>query len=335
MALSYKKIILYASQIWYRLLFWTGHALEEVYYSRLGKIYFDLGDFDHAAKMFRRSEKSHSGRDYEFVRYNQFYLGYCYLNLGDFKNASESFSKYTKFDANNYEVNAHLATCYSLVAEPENALKMLMQISEIYPDAPSPYIETAKILSSLGRKDEAIHYLERAASKYHDPNTQAIISAMSLEIRGDLTGAIAKLKDICSAPDIEGPDKQYKSYYDKLFRRVDLLIMLAQWQRESGDKNGARITIEAAFESNKNDKWILNDLATEWADQNIKLGEALNLIDRALNDQPANSLFLDTKAWILYKLGDNKLAKTFAEKSLNLNPNHEEIRKHYREINST
>jgi hypothetical protein len=44
----------------------------------------------------------------------------------------------------------------------------------------------------------------------------------------------------------------------------------------------------------------------EYADQEIKLDEALPLIDKALVYQPENSIFMDTKGWILLRWGESK-----------------------------
>ncbi len=210
---------------------------------------------------------------------------------------------------------------------------MYKHISELLPDAPRPYVESATILSELGHKDEALRCLATAESKYHDSNLHAIVNAMSYAVRGDFANAIVLLKEAYPKIDFESTYAPgYESFYPKLFLREDIQILLAQWQRKSGDAAGARSTIEAAFENNKNDVWLLNDLATTYAEQNVKLEEALALVDKALASQPDNSFFLDTKAWILFKMGEEASAKKLIEKSRNLNPNYLEIQNRYREI---
>jgi Flp pilus assembly protein TadD len=331
--LSSSNILLYAGLIWNRVAFWTGHRLEETYYSKLGTTYFRLGFYKHAITMFLKSEKAHSGRDFEYAKYNRYYLGYCYLNLGDFKSASEHFAYVYKYEPNDYKTASSLARCYTLIADPEAALKVLQQISANLPAAPKPYVDSATILSELGRKEEALRCLETAESKYHDSNLHAIVHAMSYAIRGDFANATALLKEAYSKIDFESEYRPgYESFYPKLFLREDLQILLAQWQRKSGDIYGARLTMETAYEVNKDDVWILNDLATTYAEQNLKLEEALKLADRALTSQPENSFFLDTKAWILFKMGEKALAKQLIEKSRNLNPNYLEIQNRYRDI---
>ena len=46
-----------------------------------------------------------------------------------------------------------------------------------------------------------------------------------------------------------------------------------------------------------------NELAWLYAEENIKLDEALQLVDRALSEEPENTVYLDTKAEVLLKMG--------------------------------
>jgi len=56
-----------------------------------------------------------------------------------------------------------------------------------------------------------------------------------------------------------------------------------------------------------------NDLAWIYAEQNIHLDRALDLVDRALVLEPDNYAFLDTKAEVLYRLGRIEEAVAIAE----------------------
>jgi tetratricopeptide (TPR) repeat protein len=73
----------------------------------------------------------------------------------------------------------------------------------------------------------------------------------------------------------------------------------------------------------------------EYAEQSLKLDKALELIEQALENQPENSVFLDTKGWVLHKMGRTKEALEFTQRSLNLNPQDQEIIDHLAIIQST
>ena len=64
--------------------------------------------------------------------------------------------------------------------------------------------------------------------------------------------------------------------------------------------------------------WSLayNDLAWLYAEENIKLEEALTLIKQALEILPDNDIYLDTKAEILERMGDYTEALNIRKKIL-------------------
>ena len=70
----------------------------------------------------------------------------------------------------------------------------------------------------------------------------------------------------------------------------------------------------------------------KYVEQGVNLEKALSLINRALTYQPDNSLFLDTKGWTLFKLGEVEKAKRAIQKSLELNPDYKEAKVHYKAI---
>ena len=56
--------------------------------------------------------------------------------------------------------------------------------------------------------------------------------------------------------------------------------------------------------------------------------QALELIEKALQEQPNNYYFLDTKGFVLLKLGRNKEAAPVLQKALQLSPDDRVIREH-------
>jgi tetratricopeptide (TPR) repeat protein len=74
------------------------------------------------------------------------------------------------------------------------------------------------------------------------------------------------------------------------------------------------------------------EIAMEYAEQNTKLERTLTLINHALEYQPDNSIFLDTKGWILFIMGKHEEAMDFIQKSLDMNPNNKEALEHIETI---
>ncbi|MCP3943504.1 MAG: tetratricopeptide repeat protein [Desulfobacteraceae bacterium] len=314
--------MLYCKLCWNHIVFWSLPTLPESYYSRLGKIHFELNNYRKAISQFEKSESSYNLQDVSFSKYNWYYLGYCYLNLGDFKNAVKYFEKYLKFNLHDYETLSEIGWCYALLNESELALKAYLQLLKHEPNALEIHLNCIEILSHLGRKDEALKLIEGVVSEIEDPMEKGLIESLSLKMNGDIVSAIKKLNGAINM------SSNSLCYYIK----ADLQIALSRMQKESGDLKGGLNTLKVAFENNSNDLWLINELAVEYADQDIKLEDALNLINYALDFQPDNSLFLDTKGWILYKTGKVGEAKKNLERCLSLNPKNEDIQKHHKTI---
>ena len=61
-----------------------------------------------------------------------------------------------------------------------------------------------------------------------------------------------------------------------------------------------------------------NDLAYTWTQQDRNLDQALEMINRAIEVEPDNEAFLDSKGWVLYKRGDFQGAATWLRRALTL-----------------
>jgi len=69
-----------------------------------------------------------------------------------------------------------------------------------------------------------------------------------------------------------------------------------------------------------------------YAERNIKLDEAYELINRALKKDPDNPAYIDSMAWVLYKMKRYKEAYEWQKKALKFDPSEEEFIKHIKAI---
>jgi len=70
------------------------------------------------------------------------------------------------------------------------------------------------------------------------------------------------------------------------------------------------------FNKHPNDPVISNFLAYLWADKNINLNKALTLAKLAVKIEPKNSAYLDTLAWVYFKLKNFNAAKSVIIKAI-------------------
>jgi tetratricopeptide (TPR) repeat protein len=318
------KISLYLKLVWNHIVFWGFPTPEEDYYLHLGTVYFYLGKYKKAISLFEKSQNAHHYQDASYSKYNCYYLGYSFLNIGNFKKAIEYFEKYLTFNNNDYEVLSYTGWCYLLLNRPSDSLRIYLQGAVLQGDSPYWDVECANILMRLNRKEQALRHLGLAETKTKDSEYIAIIKSLRSKINGNLDDAIKTIRDL-----IRNNEAHLNTFR---LMKVDLYTMLSRFLRELGKTAEAIDILEKAFEDNSKDLWVINELAMEYADQEIKLDKALKLIDRAVIYQPENSIFIDTKGWILYKMGKKEEAKLEIEKSLALNPDCKDTQKHYEQI---
>jgi Tfp pilus assembly protein PilF len=61
---------------------------------------------------------------------------------------------------------------------------------------------------------------------------------------------------------------------------------------------------------------LLNNYAYHLAERNKRLKEAEEMSRKTIDKEPANSSYLDTYGWVLYRLKDYKNAITYIEKAI-------------------
>lgn len=88
----------------------------------------------------------------------------------------------------------------------------------------------------------------------------------------------------------------------------------------------------AALKLNPDNALVLNNYAYSLSKRSSRLNEALAMVDKALVKDPGSSSYLDTKGWILFKMGNFREAKRFIEESLKINNDREEVLDHLGDV---
>lgn len=320
-----KRLFLYVKLFWYHIVFYSFPTLEESYYTNLGITYFELEQYIKAISSFKKSEDCNSGQDITFSKFNAYYLGYSYLNLGNHRQAVKYFEKYLSFGPKDSEIIAFVGWCNLLFYNHEAALNKYLQLTDLEPNNLTYRIESAKILFELDKKDEAYKQLELAKKLNYGIALNLLVDSLKYRFNNDLKNAVLFLERAIK----EITDDKNNLLYSKV---GDIYILLSEYKKESGDLEGTVSVLEDLCTITPDDFWAINCLAFEYADQSVKLEKALAQINRCLKYQPENSFFIDTKGWVLFKMGRIKEAITLIEKSLEFNPNAKETQAHYRVI---
>lgn len=90
-----------------------------------------------------------------------------------------------------------------------------------------------------------------------------------------------------------------------------------------------------ALSVDPNSALTLNYLGYMLADHNMKLGEALQMVQHAVKLEPENGAYLDSLGWVHYKMGQYAVAEQMLEKASNLIPTDPTVHEHLGEVYAT
>ena len=113
---------------------------------------------------------------------------------------------------------------------------------------------------------------------------------------------------------------------------VPLVFAQGVYQEKTGDITGCMQTMRRVIALDPRHSNAHNYLGYLLAEQNIALQEALQLILRALELKPNNGYYLDSLAWVYYRLGEYDKAHDNILRALRLHPKESVILEHYADI---
>ena len=89
---------------------------------------------------------------------------------------------------------------------------------------------------------------------------------------------------------------------------------------------------EAALVKYPDNPLLLNNYSYSLSERGIRLNRALEMINKALEKEPENGAYLDTKGWIYYQMGKYQEALEYVQKALDVRENSAEVIEHMGDI---
>ncbi|MCL2809029.1 MAG: tetratricopeptide repeat protein, partial [Treponema sp.] len=87
---------------------------------------------------------------------------------------------------------------------------------------------------------------------------------------------------------------------------------------------------EKTLEIDSDNATALNSMGYILADSGLDVMRALRLCRRAVDVKPQSPAYLDSLGWAYYKSGETIEARTWLRRALDLAPNEETIKKHFK-----
>ena len=105
-------------------------------------------------------------------------------------------------------------------------------------------------------------------------------------------------------------------------------LAYAAWSQK---QNKSAIELyEKTLEIDTNNTTAMNSMGYILADAEIDLSRGLRLCRKAVDRKPDNAAYLDSLGWAYYKSGELVEARTWLRRALDIAPNENEIKRHFR-----
>jgi tetratricopeptide (TPR) repeat protein len=111
-------------------------------------------------------------------------------------------------------------------------------------------------------------------------------------------------------------------------RNVDLIFRLGVILDKKGDKEGCIQQMRSIIEIEPDHAEALNYIGYTYAEQGVRLDEALSLIEKAAKLRPDSGYIADSLGWVYFQKGQYDDAVRYLEKATVLTPDDPTINEH-------
>lgn len=239
--------------------------------------------------------------------------------------------------ANRAMLLERLAILYRSSEQYSQAVETFQQIAQLDPDlgarAAAQVVDTYRQGKEYARAEQEA---EAAYQKYPNDRTLRLVRASVLADVGKAEQAAADLKKLLDGKNDRETHLALAQVYDKA-RNYEEMAKAIEAAGKLSDSNEEKETVhfmrgamyeklkknaeaEAEFRRvlslNPQNASALNYLGYMFADRNVRLQEAQELISRALEIEPNNGAFLDSLGWLKYRMGKLDEAENYLRMAL-------------------
>ncbi len=315
-----------------------------------GKNAFAKHDWDEAIEYL--SEAVRIDPDFTFAA---ILLSWSYANQGHYEKGKECHLRiYEKKDSMPLHIRTKLMFQHAGYFEgPMETIRYLKLLADYDDQDPFNFSDLGDVYNNLGQYDNAIPEFKKALDIYKKWGSKPfwINQYTGLASAYHKTGQFGKERRILRKAESDFPDDpalierqailalskgkvnaaneyidKYKSIRrNKMASEAVIATSLAEILSEAGIPDKAEEYHRQALLAEPENPIRMNNLARFLIDKDRNINEGLELIEKALEINPDNYEYLDTKAWGLYKQGNYMEAFELLEKSWELKPvyNHE------------
>ncbi|MEB8387959.1 tetratricopeptide repeat protein [Rhodobacteraceae bacterium KMM 6894] len=219
------------------------------------------------------------------------------------------YSRLTEhLDENHIDARLMTAELLESMGRYKLASEAFARVPVDHPSFHAAELGRAEVLRSEGDTDAAVEVLE--ALRVSHPTLPQVHAAA-----GDLYRQLEKFDQAVAAYDvaIDLYDAQETPQWFVFYARAISHERIGSWESAEAD-------FRRALELNPEEPQVMNYLGYSLVEKQIKLDEALDLIERAVAAQPDSGYIVDSLGWVLYRLGRYDEAIVHMERAAELMP---------------
>jgi len=308
----------------------------------MSQLYREMHDFANARKMSDKA-KSIDPEDLD-VRFNEVGLleaeGKASEAIEAMKSLVDSTTKRSynqKEKGIRIELLQRLAAMYRAAEQTQQAVDTFKQIIDLEPEVgPQMTAEIIETYRSGKEYAKAEQEADAAVKKWPADRAVHIAHARVLADMGKVDAAAAEVKKLIDSKNEREMDLELAQLYDKgkkfseLAKALDAAEKLSTSQEEKETvwfMRGAMFEKMKKLEASETEfrkvlkvspdsAGTLNYLGFMLADRNQRLNEALEMITKAVDQEPSNGAYLDSLGWVYFRLGKLPEAETNLRKAI-------------------
>ena len=179
----------------------------------------------------------------------------------------------------------------------------------------------AQIIAKQKNKKQSLDYLMSNFQKIQNPNNRILLDVANFNRNSKkYEDAIEYYSKV-----IESLDDNDEIKSDLLYRRGGSYERIKKYQRADED-------LTNSLKINPDDAYVLNYLAYSWLERNLKIDEAIEMLEIAYAAKNNDPYIIDSIGWAYYLIKDYIKAENFLRRAVELMPNDPIVNDHYGDI---
>jgi tetratricopeptide (TPR) repeat protein len=229
-------------------------------------------------------------------------LADIYVRAKDPKQAAEQLEAIIRDDPTNPQANYYLGSVLFDEKKLAEAAEYFSKAILFKPDMEEAYFDLAQAQLAEDKPSEALATLEKARQKFSQSFILEYFTAVAFTRQKAYTQALEHFTAAEVVAQATNPKLLNETFY----------FQFGAANERKGDYTQAEKYFQKCLQLQPGFAEALNYLGYMWAEHGLNLDKARGLIEQAVKIEPKNAAYLDSLAWVLYKLNQPKAALPYA-----------------------